>query len=147
MARGYRALSARRWRLREVPAEHAIDDRLGLQRAQGQRQHARRQRRDEPLQAQRAAEGARVARAERRVALERLIAGLLAGVDGADLAAGGDAEVKGRADPLAAEREAVARAVAAEEHPVLGGGAQAVREPVALPALHIGAEPLRQVLG
>ena len=52
-----------------------------------------------------------------------------------------------RADPLAAQREAVARAVAAEEHAVLGGRAQAVREPVALPALGVGAEPLRQVLG
>ena len=86
-------------------------------------------------------------RAERPVALQRLLARALLREHRAQLAAGRDAEVKCGADALAAEREAVAGAVAAEEHAVLGGRAQAVREPVALPALGLGAEPLGEVLG
>src|SRR5439155_5375483 len=47
----------------------------------------------------------------------------------------------------AAQREAVAGAVAAEEHAVVGGGSQAVREPVALPGLGRRAETGGEVLG
>ena len=48
--------------------------------------------------------------------------------------AGLDPEVERGPDALAREREAVAGAVADEEHAVVGRGAQAVREPVALVA-------------
>src|SRR4051812_26353645 len=139
--------SAWRGRLREVPAEHAVDDRLRRHDAQQQRQHARRQRGDQALQAQGSPERALMTGAERSVARERLLAGVLAGEDTAQLAPSGDAEVKRGADPLAAEREAVPGAVAAEEHPVLCGGSQTVREPVALPALGLRTEALRERLG
>jgi hypothetical protein len=78
---------------------------------------------------------------------ERLLAGAGPGAHRAQLLPDGDPEMKCGADALAAEREAVPRAVATEEDAVLGGGAQPVREPVALPALDLGAEPPRELLG
>ena len=65
----------------------------------------------------------------------------LPGEHAAQLAPAGDAEVERRPDPLAREREAVAGAVAGEEHAVLDRRAQRVREPVALVADGRHAEP------
>jgi hypothetical protein len=64
---------------------------------------------------------------------------------GGDLPAGGDAEVQRGADALGGEREAVAGGVADEEDPVLGGGAQLVRDPVALVAVELAADVADQV--
>ena len=61
-----------------------------------------------------------------------------------ELAAGLDAEVERGADALAGERQAVAGAVADEEHAVLGRGAQPVREPVALVADGVAVEAARR---
>ncbi len=87
-----------------------------------------------PLQAERAAERPCVARRERAVALERLVARRAALDDRPQLAPARDPEVERGADPLAREREAVPSGVAHEEHAVPGGRAQPVREPVALVA-------------
>src|SRR4051794_869469 len=129
-------------RLVQVPAERAVDERLGRERAQPQGQDTRRQGGHETLQRQRAAEGGAVAVVEGGVAAQGLVALLLARDDLRDLAAGGDPEVERGADPLAAEREAVAGAVAGEEDAALGGGPQAVREPVALVADRVGVQAL-----
>src|SRR5215207_7879120 len=50
----------------------------------------------------------------------------------AELLAELDPEVEGNADAFGGQRQAVARRVADEEHPVLGAGAQLVGDPVAL---------------
>ena len=52
-----------------------------------------------------------------------------------------DPEVEGGSNPLARQRDAVPGRVADEEHAVLRGRAQLVREPVALVADGVGAEP------
>ena len=67
----------------EVPAEGAIDQRLGAERPQGEGQHPRRERRNEALQAQRATEGRRVGVVEGRVVGQRPLAGLVARDHGA----------------------------------------------------------------
>jgi len=85
-----------------------------------------------------------VASGEGAVAGGRLGSGPLTRHDGAQLAPGGDAEVERGADPLPRQRQAVPRRVAHEEHAVLGRRAQAVREPVALEAHRVAAEPLHQ---
>src|SRR3954447_24717543 len=127
-------------RLVQVPAERAVDERLGRERAQPPGEDARRRGGHETLQRQRAAEGGAVALVEGGVAAQGLVALLLARDDLRDLAAGRDPEVERGADPLAAEREAVAGAVAGEEDAALDGSTQAVREPVALVADNVGVQ-------
>src|SRR3954447_16135337 len=87
----------------QVPAERAVDERLGAERAQAERQRSRRERRHEALEREGAAEGGAVALVERGVPAQGLVAVLLVGDDLRDLAAGRDAEVERRADPLSAE--------------------------------------------
>src|SRR2546425_12465607 len=110
-----RARGVRGVRLVQVPIEGAVDDRLAAHRAQHDGERTRRQRGDQALEPQRAVERAGVARAERPVALQGALAAALARQDSAQLAPAGDAEVERGADPLAGQREAVARAVADEE--------------------------------
>jgi hypothetical protein len=95
-----------------------------------------------PLQREQAGVEAPLGGRLRVVGGQRLLAGALPVEHRADAAARGDPERERRADPLAAERQAVARGVAREEHAVLGRGAQAVREPVALIAHGLGLEAL-----
>src|SRR3954468_10261431 len=90
--------------------------------------------------------GTRIGR-EARVVGERLLPRLLALVGRADLPPGRDPEVERRADPLAGEREAVAGAVAGEEHAVLGRGPEPMREPVALVADGVDVQPAGDLLG
>ncbi len=77
----------------------------------------------------------------------RVLAGLAPGEDGPELAPAGVAEVEGRPDALARERDAVPGRVADEEHAVLGRAAQPVREPVALVAHGRAVEAPGQVDG
>ena len=115
----------------------------GPHREERPQQRAGRQRGDQPLQAQREPEGGRVAPRVRAVGGERLLARRLPGEHAPQLAAARDPEVERGADPLAGEGEAVARAVAGEEDAVLGRRPQRVREPVALVAHRVDAEPRR----
>ena len=90
---------------------------------------------DRPLHVQQPRVGPPALVAERGVARERLLARLAAVEHEAQLAPAGKAEVEGGADPLGRRRQAVPGAVAGEEHPVLGGCAHLVGDPVALVAL------------
>ena len=74
-----RALAERRVGDPQVPAERAVDEGLAADDPQHERQQARRQRRDQPLDAQREAEAARVPRAERRVLAQGRVRGPPAG--------------------------------------------------------------------
>src|SRR4051794_4103901 len=103
-----------RVRLLEVPAEQAPARALPSHHGEERREEARRERRDEPLQAQRRGERAGVGGGEVAVRGERVLAGRLAAEHGADLPPARDAEVERGADPLAGEGEAVAGAVADE---------------------------------
>ena len=78
------------------------------------------------------------------VARQRLGAVLAALEHGAQFAPERDPEVERRADALGGQRQAVARAVAGEEHAVLGRGAEAVGDPVALVAVRLGGDVLEQ---
>src|SRR3954452_15620673 len=129
-------------RLVQVPAEGAVHERLGGERAQSEAERARRQRGGQALERERAPEGRAVVLVEVGVAAQGGVAILLARDHPGDLAAGRDPEVERRPDPLAAEREAVPGAVAREEDAVLDGGAQAMREPVALVANRVGVQAL-----
>ena len=119
--------TARRVRLVQVPAERAVgtarcaahDARSSAVSARGGSAGIRRWRRS----ARRNAGAWRVAE-RARSARSASLAAALAGEHRAQLAARGDAEVERGADALAREREAVAGAVADEEHAVLGGRAQ-----------------------
>src|SRR5206468_12598023 len=82
---------------------------------------------------------------ERAVALERLGARRAARDDRAQLAPAGKPEVQRRADALRGRRQAVPGAVATEEHVALGGGADAVGDPVALVANRLDAEVAGQL--
>src|SRR6185295_6212311 len=78
-----------------------------------------------------------VARGERSVARERRGLVLAALEHGAQLSAERDPEVERGPDALRGQRQAVAGAVAGEEHAVLGRGPQAVWDPVALVAVRL----------
>src|SRR3954454_23139008 len=79
--------------------------------------------------------GAAVLVAERRVARQRLLAGLAAFQHRAQLAPARQPEVERGADALRRRRQAVPGAVAGEEDAVLDGIAHLVGDPVALIAL------------
>src|SRR3954447_9442302 len=120
--------------LAQVPAVGAPAEPAPPDEPEEPREQPRGQGWDRALERERPREGARVAAGERSVGGQRGVARALAGQHRAQLAAAGDAEVERGADALAREREAVAGAVADEEHAVLDRRAQLVREPVALVA-------------
>src|SRR4051812_25750888 len=99
----------------EVPGEGPAARALAPDDPEGGGEHAWRQGGDQPLEAAGQAEGGRVRGGERAVAPQRLLPRPLAGVRGADLPPRRDAEVEGRPDALAREREAVPGRVAREE--------------------------------
>ena len=110
-------------------------------------QRARRQRRDQALQAEgERGRTARGRRRSRRTPRARPRAACRPPAPRAARAPQRDAEVEGGSNPLARQRDAVAGAVADEEHAVLGRRAQLVREPVALVADGLGVEPARHLL-
>src|SRR5450755_1058499 len=122
----------RRGCLIEVPAEAPIDQPLPTEQRQRRCEQPRRQRGDDSLQVPGDRERARVSGAERGVVLERLDPGTPLLEHGGQFTPARDAEIQGRADALPRQGKAMTGRVANEEDRVLGGGAEAVREPVAL---------------
>ncbi len=114
------------------------------ERARHAAQHPRPQLRYRVLHLQHALVLPAVRIGERGVARERRGAVAPALEHGPQLAPAGDREVERRADALRGDREAVAGGVAGEEDPVLGGGAEPVRDPVALVAVGREAEVVGQ---
>ena len=89
-------------------------------------------------------EAAPVPGAEGGIGGERLLAGRVALEHAPNLAAAGDAEVEGAADPLGGEGEAMAGRVADEEAAVLHRRPEPVRDQVALVPDGLDAEPRRR---
>src|ERR1700726_666837 len=104
----------------QVVREGPVDERLAVHGAEdpGERGAADRAP-DGVLDAQQPAKGVELLVAERGVALQRLLAGLAALDDMAQLASAREAEVERGADPLGGGGQAVTRAVAGEEDAVL----------------------------